>query len=89
MKPSPEFRSFQLCVKRALDIITPVAVLIVVSPLLLLVALLIKIESPGPIFSSEIQYDYRIYQFQVLKISLRNRRTAADAGRPTPASKWT
>jgi len=42
MKFSPEFRSFQLCVKRALDIITPVAVLIVVSPLLLLVALLIK-----------------------------------------------
>ena len=39
---------YERYVKRALDIIISLAALIVLSPVMLIVALLIRMESPGP-----------------------------------------
>jgi lipopolysaccharide/colanic/teichoic acid biosynthesis glycosyltransferase len=42
--------SFQIACKRALDVAGSLLILIVLSPFLLLIAALIKIDSPGPVF---------------------------------------
>ena len=51
--------------KRFLDIVLALASLIVLSPLLLLVAILVKLESPGPVIykSKRAGENYRIFNF--------------------------
>ena len=49
-------RSPQLIAKRVFDIIFAVAVLAVLLPLLLLVALAVKLDGRGPIFAVTRQY---------------------------------
>jgi exopolysaccharide biosynthesis polyprenyl glycosylphosphotransferase len=46
----PELDTTQWAMKRVLDIVTSLVGLIVLSPLLVVVALLIKLTSPGPVF---------------------------------------
>lgn len=43
-------RGWKLTLKRAVDLIISALVLIITSPLMLLIALLIKLDSPGPVF---------------------------------------
>jgi Undecaprenyl-phosphate glucose phosphotransferase len=43
-------RGWKLTVKRAIDLVGSAAGLVVLSPFLLLVAILIKLDSPGPVF---------------------------------------
>jgi exopolysaccharide biosynthesis polyprenyl glycosylphosphotransferase len=54
-------------VKRALDFILASAALIVLSPLLLLVALLIKLTSPGPIFFLQNRIGHNKRKFAICK----------------------
>ncbi|MBF0512356.1 MAG: exopolysaccharide biosynthesis polyprenyl glycosylphosphotransferase [Candidatus Omnitrophica bacterium] len=59
--------------KRLLDIITAVLALIILSPLCLFVAILIKLTSKGPVFYSQIRAgkdgkDFEIYKFRTMKI---------------------
>lgn len=63
--------------KRTFDIIVASVVLIVLSPLLLLIALLIKLESKGPIFyvSKRAGTGYQIFDFY----KFRSMRQGADA----------
>ena len=51
--------------KRAFDILFASAVLVLISPLLLLVAILIKLESPGPVIyrSKRVGTGYRVFDF--------------------------
>jgi lipopolysaccharide/colanic/teichoic acid biosynthesis glycosyltransferase len=51
-------REFQFVVKRVFDIITAVIALMLLSPLFLLVAIAIKIDSSGPIFALQVRYCY-------------------------------
>ena len=62
--------------KRLIDIVGASIILIVLSPLLLVVAILIKLESPGPIFytSKRVGQNYKVFGF----IKLRSMRTDAD-----------
>jgi Undecaprenyl-phosphate glucose phosphotransferase len=46
----PAMRGWRLAVKRAMDIILSALGLIFLSPMMLLTALLIKLDSPGPVF---------------------------------------
>jgi Undecaprenyl-phosphate glucose phosphotransferase len=46
----PAMRGWRLAVKRAMDIIISALGLIFLSPMMLLTALLIKLDSPGPVF---------------------------------------
>ena len=51
-------RSLQLIAKRAFDIVVSGTVLAVSLPMILLVLLAIKLDSPGPVFSRRIAYCY-------------------------------
>ena len=63
-KPMPLFSS--LC-KRAFDIVGAAAGLIVLSPLMLLIALAIKLDSPGPALFTQTRYGFNLVGFKILK----------------------
>ncbi|BAZ41633.1 sugar transferase [Calothrix sp. NIES-4101] len=60
---------FSMKLKRVIDIILILFLLALVAPLLLLVALLIRLDSPGPIFYSQLRSGFygkpfRVYKFR-------------------------
>lgn len=63
-------------VKRVFDIVVSGTILLLLSPLMLLVALLVKLESPGPIFyiSKRVGTGYQIFNF----LKFRSMRQNAD-----------
>jgi lipopolysaccharide/colanic/teichoic acid biosynthesis glycosyltransferase len=63
--------------KRALDIVVALSALLFLSPLLLIIALIIKMESKGPVFyiSKRAGNGYKIFNFY----KFRSMRTGADA----------
>ncbi|MGI0049713.1 MAG: sugar transferase, partial [Nitrososphaera sp.] len=61
--------------KRAMDIVGALSGLFLLSPLLLLIALLIKIVSPGPIIFTQIRVGYlgkplRLWKFRTMKLNV-------------------
>lgn len=72
-------RGWQLAVKRAMDILISGVGLVFLSPLMLLVALLIKIESRGSVFYSQIRVGLDGQPFSMLKF----RSMRADAEQDT------
>jgi lipopolysaccharide/colanic/teichoic acid biosynthesis glycosyltransferase len=58
---------FQLAVKRILDIVISAVALLVLWPVLACIAMLIKLESPGPVFFSQMRTGYRGKQFSMVK----------------------
>lgn len=66
-------RGWRLSLKRAMDIIVSAAALILLSPLMLLTALLIKLESRGPVFYVQERMGMDAKPFMMLKFrSMRN-----------------
>jgi len=62
--------------KRALDLVVGLIVLIVVSPLLLMTMLLVKLSSPGPIFFMQVRTGRKGREFRPYKLrTMRGRRT--------------
>ena len=63
--------------KRAFDIVASSVILLLLSPVFLLVAILIKLESPGPVFytSRRVGRYYRIFDFY----KFRSMRTNSDS----------
>jgi len=66
-------KKFYLFIKRTIDIIVPIIGLIILSPLILFVSILIKIDSTGPVFIKQkrIGKDNKIfimYKFRTMKI---------------------
>jgi lipopolysaccharide/colanic/teichoic acid biosynthesis glycosyltransferase len=53
--------------KRIIDILVSLIGLICLLPLLLLVAVLIKLDSPGPVFFRQVRIGMRFRRFQILK----------------------
>ena len=76
-------RGWKLALKRAVDIFGSVVGLIVLSPLMLLVAILIKLESPGPVFYVQERMGLDARPFPFLKF----RSMRQDAERDGPG--WT
>ena len=58
---------FEFAAKRALDIVMAGAGLVVLSPLLLLVAIAIKLASPGPVFFRQRRCGFNGRTFQIMK----------------------
>lgn len=61
----------ELCIKRAFDIIISAVGLVILSPLLLLIALLVRLDSKGTIFYSQERIGlygmpFRIYKFRTM-----------------------
>ena len=76
-------------VKRAMDVVVSGIILVLLSPLMLLIALLIKLDSPGPVFYTQIRMGLDARPFPVLKF--RSMRVGAEDQtgprrvRPVPA----
>jgi exopolysaccharide biosynthesis polyprenyl glycosylphosphotransferase len=74
-------RGWKLSLKRALDVFGAMCGLIVFSPLMLLTALLIKLESPGPVFYTQERMGLDGKPFQMIKFrSMRSDAEKSGAG---------
>jgi exopolysaccharide biosynthesis polyprenyl glycosylphosphotransferase len=59
--------SLQMAIKRAVDITGASLALILLTPVMLLIALLVRLDSPGPVLFRQLRRGYRGRLFQVLK----------------------
>lgn len=73
-------QGWKLTLKRSIDIVFSILVLLFLSPLFLLGALLIKLESPGPVFYTQVRMGLDAIPFHMLKF--RSMRADAEAGGP-------
>lgn len=76
LRESPHF-GLNIVVKRAMDIVLSLLALLVVAPLMLLLAALIKLTSPGPVFYRQERCGLNGQTFQMLKY--RSMRVDAEA----------
>jgi len=82
--------------KRVVDIAISFLALVILFPVFLIVALLIKLDSPGPVFFRGIRVGryskpFRIYKFRTMVANaekIGGPSTAADDPRITRAGKW-
>lgn len=63
----PKFTGWQPTIKRALDIVLTLTGLIVLSPLLLVVALVVKLQDGGPVFFKQTRVGRNGEPFELLK----------------------
>ncbi|RME58493.1 MAG: hypothetical protein D6790_11880, partial [Caldilineae bacterium] len=73
-------QGWRLTLKRGMDIVLSAAALIILSPFMLLVALLIKLDSPGPVFYTQERMGLDAKPFQILKF--RSMRQDAEQSGP-------
>lgn len=89
----PLTNTVNIVMKRIMDIIGAVCAIILFSPIMLLVALLIKITSPGPIIYSQERVGlhnktFRMYKFRSMEVREdRNGWTKKNDPRVTPVGK--
>ncbi|HOQ97525.1 MAG TPA: undecaprenyl-phosphate glucose phosphotransferase [Anaerolineae bacterium] len=69
-------RGWRLALKRGMDVVGSTIMLIVLSPLFMFIALLIKMDSPGPVFYSQVRMGLDARPFPVLKF--RSMRVGAE-----------
>jgi exopolysaccharide biosynthesis polyprenyl glycosylphosphotransferase len=65
--PRTALRTYQWRVKRAFDFVAASAALVMLAPLSLLVALVVKVSSPGPVFFRQVRIGQRGRPFELLK----------------------
>lgn len=53
--------------KRVLDVCCAAAALIFTAPLLIAIAALVKLESPGPVIFRQVRFGYQMQKFSILK----------------------
>lgn len=68
-----EKRKLQLVLKRLMDVVISGCALLVLWPLLLLIALAIKIDDPGPVFYRQVRVgrngkEFRIFKFRTMVV---------------------
>ena len=80
LRESPHF-GLNVVVKRAMDIVLSLTALIVLSPLMFLIAILVKRSSPGPVFYKQERCGLNGRTFQMLKF----RSMGVDAEKQTGA----
>jgi exopolysaccharide biosynthesis polyprenyl glycosylphosphotransferase len=73
-------RGWKLTLKRGIDMVFSAIGLVIMSPLMLLTALLIKLDSPGPVFYVQERMGLDARPFKILKF--RSMRQDAEAGGP-------
>jgi exopolysaccharide biosynthesis polyprenyl glycosylphosphotransferase len=70
-------RGWRLTVKRVIDVAGSAVTLVLISPLMMLLAVLIKLDSPGPVFYAQERMGLDGKRFMMLKF--RSMRTNAEA----------
>jgi len=73
-------RGWRLTLKRAMDIVVSAVALVVLSPFMLLVALLIKLDSPGPVFYAQERMGLDAKPFWCLKFRSMRQDAEAETG---------
>jgi exopolysaccharide biosynthesis polyprenyl glycosylphosphotransferase len=81
----PHLSPWDTCMKRAFDLCISSAVLLLTSPLLLIVAVGVKLSSPGPVFFRQIRIGRDTEPFMVTKF--RSMTTATEDRPPDPAQE--
>jgi len=81
-----EKRKLQLALKRAMDIVISAGALLVIWPVLLLIAVAIKIDDPGPVFYRQVRVgrggkEFRIYKFRTMVVDADKKGLAITVGR--------
>ena len=81
-----EERKLQLILKRAMDVVISGGALLVLWPVLLLVALLIKIDDPGPVFYRQVRVGrngktFRIFKFRTMVVDADKKGLSITVGR--------
>ena len=81
-----EKRKLQLVLKRLMDIAVSGGALLVLWPLLLLIALAIKIDDPGPVFYRQVRVGrggktFRIFKFRTMVVDADKKGLAITVGR--------
>ena len=81
-----EERKLQLILKRAMDVVISGGALLVLWPVLLIVALLIKIDDPGPVFYRQVRVgkdgkEFRIFKFRTMVVDADKKGLAITVGR--------
>lgn len=70
-------RGWRLALKRAVDILGSALALVLISPVMMLVAVLVKLDSPGPVFYAQERMGLDARSFMMLKF--RSMRSDAEA----------
>ncbi|HEY64708.1 MAG TPA: undecaprenyl-phosphate glucose phosphotransferase [Caldilineae bacterium] len=73
-------RGWRLTLKRAMDVVVSAVALVLLSPLMMLTALIIKLESPGPVFYIQERMGLDARPFPMIKF--RSMRADAEADGP-------
>jgi len=81
-----EKRKLQLVLKRAMDVVISGAALLVLWPVLLVIALAIKIDDPGPVFYRQVRVGrggrpFRIFKFRTMVVDADKKGLAITVGR--------
>ena len=81
-----EKRKLQLALKRAMDIVISGCALAVIWPVLLLIALAIKIDDPGPVFYRQVRVgrngkEFRIFKFRTMIVDADKKGLTITVGR--------
>ena len=63
----PPLSMFDLCLKRALDIVLAAIGLIVLSPLFFIISIAVKLDSPGPVFFRNTRHGFNNEEIRVFK----------------------
>jgi Undecaprenyl-phosphate glucose phosphotransferase len=87
----------KLVLKRVEDIVVSVGLLVLFSPLMLIIAALIKLGSPGPVFFRQTRFGFnnqpiQVWKFRTMYIDecrdVLDRQTLRDDPRVTPLGHW-
>jgi len=81
----PPLSVFDLFIKRAFDLVFASISLIVLSPLLLVISIAIKLDSPGPVFFRQVRHGFNNDEIHVLKF--RSMACFQDTGEFKPCVK--
>ena len=81
-----EKRKLQLALKRLMDVVISGGALLVIWPVLLLIALAIKIDDPGPVFYRQVRVgrggkEFRIYKFRTMVVDADKKGLQITVGR--------
>ena len=81
-----EKRKLQLALKRAMDIAISGCALLVIWPVLLIIALAIKIDDPGPVFYRQVRVgrngkEFRIFKFRTMVVDADKKGLQITVGR--------
>jgi exopolysaccharide biosynthesis polyprenyl glycosylphosphotransferase len=63
----PPLSTLAIMAKRLFDVVVAALGLLILAPLFVVIAILIKLESPGPVFFLQRRYGFNLHMFRIVK----------------------